>query len=139
MSRLLDKEYREMYADIKPSGLLIAEVKEKMKKEPDLKKASLRKISLWCGSAAAVIAVVTMTVTTLWNSGNPINIGKNTSVFSSVGDSSEQSDSASEQNLSIPEWYKPGRLNVLALLQKTKSTGVSAGIKTDLIDRKSVV
>ena len=133
MSRLLDKEYREMYADIKPSGLLIAEVKEKMKKEPDLKKASLRKISLWCGSAAAVIAVVTMTVTTLWNSGNPINIGKNTSVFSSVGDSSEQSDSASEQNLSIPEWYKPGRLNVLALLQKTKSTGVSAGIKTDLI------
>ena len=38
MSRLLDKEYREMYADIKPSGLLIAEVKEKMKKEPDLKK-----------------------------------------------------------------------------------------------------
>ena len=133
MSRLLDKEYREMYADIKPSGLLIAEVKEKMKKEPDLKKASLRKISLWCGSAAAVIAVVTMTVTTLWNSGNPINIGKNTSVFSSVGDSSEQSDSASEQNLSIPEWYKPGRLNVLALLQKTKSTGVSTGIKTDLI------
>ena len=133
MSRLLDKEYREMYADIKPSGLLIAEVKEKMKKEPDLKKASLRKISLWCGSAAAVIAVVTMTVTTLWNSGNPINIGKNTSVFSSVGDSSEQSDSASEQNLSIPEWYKPGRLNVLALLQKTKPTGVSAGIKTDLI------
>lgn len=133
MSRLLDKEYREMYADIKPSGLLIAEVKEKMKKEPDLKKASLREISLWCGSAAAVIAVVTMTVTTLWNSGNPINIGKNTSVFSSVGDSSEQSDSASEQNLSIPEWYKPGRLNVLALLQKTKSTGVSTGIKTDLI------
>ena len=133
MSRLLDKEYREMYADIKPSGLLIAEVKEKMKKETDLKKASLRKISLWCGSAAAVIAVVTMTVTTLWNSGNPINIGKNTSVFSSVGDSSEQSDSASEQNLSIPEWYKPGRLNVLALLQKTKSTGVSTGIKTDLI------
>lgn len=88
---------------------------------------------MWCGSAAAVIAVVTMTVTTLWNSGNPINIGKNTSVFSSVGDSSEQSDSASEQNLSIPEWYKPGRLNVLALLQKTKSTGVSTGIKTDLI------
>lgn len=53
MSRLLDKEYREMYADIKPSGLLIAEVKEKMKKEPDLKKASLRKISLWCGSAGS--------------------------------------------------------------------------------------
>ena len=141
MSRLLDKEYREMYADIKPSGLLIAEVKEKMKKEPDLKKASLRKISLWCGSAAAVIAVVTMTVTTLWNSGNPINIGKNTSVFSNVGDSSEQSDpesefvsdSETERDPSIPEWYKPGRLNVLALLQKTKPTGVSAGIKTDLI------
>ena len=51
MSRLLDKEYREMYADIKPSGLLIAEVKEKMKKEPDLKKASLRKISLWFGGS----------------------------------------------------------------------------------------
>ena len=141
MSRLLDKEYREMYADIKPSGLLIAEVKEKMKKEPDLKKASLRKISWWCGSAAAVIAVVTMTVTTLWNSGNPINIGKNTSVFSNVGDSSEQSDpesefvsdSETERDPSIPEWYKPGRLNVLALLQKTKPTGVSAGIKTDLI------
>lgn len=141
MSRLLDKEYRQMYADIKPSGLLIAEVKEKMKKEPDLKKASCRKISLWCGSAAAVIAIVTMTVTTLWNSGNPINIGKNTSVSSNVGDSSQQSDpeseivsdSETERDPSIPEWYKPGRLNVLALLQKTKRTGVSAGIKTDLI------
>lgn len=96
---------------------------------------------MWCGSAAAVIAVVTMTVTTLWNSGNPINIGKNTSVFSNVGDSSEQSDpesefvsdSETERDPSIPEWYKPGRLNVLALLQKTKPTGVSAGIKTDLI------
>ena len=38
MSRLLDKEYREMYADIKPSGLLIAEVKEKMKKGAGSKK-----------------------------------------------------------------------------------------------------
>ena len=132
MSRLLDKEYRQMYADIKPSGLLIAEVKEKMKKEPNLKKASCRKISLWCGSAAAVIAIVTMTVTTLWNSGNPINIGKNASTFSSVGGSeSEDADLVAEPI--IPEWYQPGRLNVLVLLKKNKTIGVSAKTKNDLI------
>ena len=73
---MLDREYKQMYADIKPDGLLIAEVKEKMKKEPDLKKAFLRKILLWCGSAAAVIVVVTMTITTLWHGGSPIDTGK---------------------------------------------------------------
>ena len=53
MSRLLDKEYREMYADIKPSGLLIAEVKEKMKKEPDLKKSFLEEniVVVWFGGS----------------------------------------------------------------------------------------
>ena len=67
---MLDREYKQMYADIKPDGLLIAEVKEKMKKEPDIKKVSRRKTLLWCGSAAAVIAVVMMTITTMewWDS-----------------------------------------------------------------------
>lgn len=130
---MLDREYKQMYADIKPDGLLIAEVKEKMKKEPDLKKAFLRKILLWCGSAAAVIAVVTMTITTLWNGGSPIDTGKNASAFSSIAGSESGADFDLVAEPVIPEWYKPGRLNVLALLQKTKLTGVSAGIKTDMI------
>lgn len=130
---MLDREYKQMYADIKPDGLLIAEVKEKMKKEPDLKKAFLRKILLWCGSAAAVIAVVTMTITTLWNGGSPIDTGKNASAFSSIAGSESGADFDLVAEPVIPAWYQPGKLNVLSLLKNKKLTGVSAEIKTDLI------
>ena len=87
---------------------------------------------MWCGSAAAVIAVVTMTVTTLWNSGNLINIGKNTSVFSSVGDSSEQSDSASEQNLSIPSGTNR-KAECFGVASENKINRCVGRDKTDLI------
>lgn len=130
---MLDREYKQMYADIKPDGLLIAEVKEKMKKGQDLKKASCRKILLWCGSAAAVIVVVTMTITTLWHGGSPIDTGKNTSAISSFGGSESGADFDPVAEPVIPDWYQPGKLNVLSLLKKKNLTGVSAETKTELI------
>lgn len=96
-----------MYANIKPSEQLMAKVKKRMKEEEKPK----RKKRFYSNSMVAV----------QFNGKTPINIVKKPDTASDIGNIDTEDGEATTEAV-IPDWYKPGNLNVLSFLRNKQAS-----------------
>ncbi len=120
---MLNRDYKKLNVEVKPSPELIAQTKEKMRQAARHRPAFQPKwIACYGVGAVALILVVAITLTGILLPSGVLTLDAPSQASSTESVSSEQdtaSSSAKPNYNGIPDWYAPGNLRVTAIQNKT--------------------